>query len=47
LIKQGDVYLVNLDPTIGREIRKTRPVVVISNAVVSGLFERIKLQSQC
>ena len=25
-----DVFLVNLDPTIGREIRKTRPCVVIS-----------------
>jgi mRNA interferase MazF len=25
-----DVYLVNLDPTIGHEIRKTRPVVIVS-----------------
>ncbi len=25
-----DVFLVNLDPTIGREIQKTRPCVVIS-----------------
>ena len=25
-----DVFLVNLDPTVGREIRKTRPCVVIS-----------------
>jgi mRNA interferase MazF len=25
-----DVYLVNLDPTIGSEIKKTRPVVIIS-----------------
>lgn len=25
-----DVYLVNLDPTIGSEIRKTRPCAVIS-----------------
>ncbi|MDO9348423.1 MAG: type II toxin-antitoxin system PemK/MazF family toxin [Anaerolineales bacterium] len=25
-----DVYLVNLDPTIGSEIRKTRPCLVIS-----------------
>ena len=25
-----DVYLVNLDPTMGSEIRKTRPCVVIS-----------------
>src|SRR3990172_3999173 len=25
-----DVYLVNLDPTVGTEIRKTRPCAVIS-----------------
>src|SRR5439155_3935128 len=28
---RGSVYLVQLDPSIGREIRKTRPAVVISN----------------
>lgn len=27
---RGDIYLVNLDPTVGREIRKTRPCVVVS-----------------
>jgi len=25
-----DVYLINLDPTIGSEIKKTRPCVIIS-----------------
>jgi mRNA interferase MazF len=25
-----DVYLVNLDPTIGKEIKKTRPCLIIS-----------------
>jgi len=29
-MKRFDVYLVNLDPTIGSEIQKTRPCVVIS-----------------
>ena len=28
--RRGDVYLVSLDPTRGREIRKTRPCVVMS-----------------
>lgn len=28
--KRGDVYLTSLDPTRGREIRKTRPCVVVS-----------------
>ncbi len=29
-ITRGDVHLVRLDPTVGREIRKTRPFVVVS-----------------
>ena len=29
-ISRGDVHLVRLDPTLGSEIRKTRPCVVIS-----------------
>jgi mRNA interferase MazF len=29
-IKRGDVVLVNLDPTIGKEIQKTRPCVIVS-----------------
>ena len=29
-INQYDIVLVNLDPTIGSEIKKTRPCVVIS-----------------
>jgi mRNA interferase MazF len=28
--RRGDVYLISLDPTHGREIRKTRPCVVVS-----------------
>lgn len=27
---QYDVYLINLDPTIGHEIKKTRPCLIIS-----------------
>jgi mRNA interferase MazF len=29
-IKRFDVFLVNLDPTIGSEIKKTRPAVIVS-----------------
>lgn len=28
--RRGDVFLVSLDPAAGREIRKTRPCVVVS-----------------
>jgi mRNA interferase MazF len=30
VIKRFDIYLINLDPTIGSEIQKTRPCLVIS-----------------
>ena len=29
-MKKFEVYLVNLDPTIGKEIKKVRPAVVVS-----------------
>ena len=28
--RRGDVWLVNFDPTVGAEIRKVRPAVVVS-----------------
>ncbi|MEB3189944.1 MAG: type II toxin-antitoxin system PemK/MazF family toxin [Snowella sp.] len=30
VVRRFEVFLVNLDPTVGREIQKTRPCVVIS-----------------
>ena len=30
-IRRGDVFLAALDPVLGKEISKTRPVVVVSN----------------
>ena len=30
VVNRFDVYLVNLDPTVGSEIKKTRPCLVIS-----------------
>jgi mRNA interferase MazF len=38
--KRGEVWLVNLNPTRGQEIQKTRPVVIIS----SDLFNSISLK---
>lgn len=34
-IKRFDVCLVNLDPTVGSEIKKTRPAVIISPDVMN------------
>jgi mRNA interferase MazF len=30
MVRRGEVYWVNLDPTVGTEIRKTRPALVVS-----------------
>ena len=35
VVKRFEVWLVNLDPTIGSEIRKTRPVFVVSPDVAN------------
>lgn len=34
---RGEIWLVNLDPTVGTEIRKTRPAVVVSSDAVGRL----------
>ncbi len=30
MVERGDVWLVALDPTVGREIQKTRPCLIVS-----------------
>ena len=30
-MKQGEIWLINLDPTIGAEIKKTRPAIVVND----------------
>src|SRR5436190_874082 len=30
VVKRFEVYLINLDPTVGREMKKTRPCLVVS-----------------
>ena len=32
-IKRGEIFLVNFDPTIGAEAKKTRPALVVSNDI--------------
>lgn len=36
-MKYGEIWLVNLDPTIGAEIKKTRPAVIVSNDLLGKL----------
>lgn len=40
-MKRGEVWLVNLDPIVGAEIRKTRPAILVSSDLVGILPLRV------
>jgi mRNA interferase MazF len=40
-MNRGEVWLVQLDPTRGQEIQKTRPAVIISQASIRSLAVRV------
>ena len=40
-MRKGDIWLINLDPTISSEIRKTRPVVIVNENAVGILPLRV------
>jgi mRNA interferase MazF len=31
MMRKGEVWLIRLDPTVGAEIKKTRPVIIVSS----------------
>ena len=33
--QRGEIYLVNFDPTVGSEIKKTRPALILQNNVAN------------
>ena len=39
--KRGDVFWVTLDPTVGSEIRKTRPAIIVSNDSCNAFGTRV------
>jgi len=41
VVKRGEVYWVNLDPTIGAEIKKTRPALIISPDDLNAALPRV------
>jgi mRNA interferase MazF len=43
VVKRFDVYLVNLDPTVGVEIQKTRPYLVISPDEMNAYIQTVIL----
>ncbi len=40
-VKRGEIWLVNLNPTLGAEIQKTRPVVVVNSNSIGVLPIRL------
>ncbi len=36
-MKQGEIWLINLDPTTGAEIKKTRPAVIVNDNALGKL----------
>ncbi len=41
MVKRGEIWLVNLDPTVGSEIQRSRPCVVISPAELNDTLRTV------
>jgi mRNA interferase MazF len=42
-LRRGDVWLVSFDPSVGGEVQKTRPAVVLSHDTANGLLNRVQV----
>ena len=41
MVKRGEVYWVNLDPTLGTEINRTRPALIVSPDDLNAVLPRV------
>lgn len=42
-MRRGEVWWVNFEPTVGGEIRKQRPAVIISNHAANKYLNRVQV----
>ena len=40
-MRRGEIWLISLDPTIGAEIKKTRPAVIVNDDAIGVLPLRV------
>jgi len=43
MMKRVDVWWINFDPSVGGEIRKQRPAVILNNDAANQFFNRVQI----